>query len=50
MKHLDKYSLKRNSQHGFISEKSCLSNVLDFFEVATKMLDEGEAVDLIYLD
>ena len=50
MKHLDKYSLIRNSQHGFISGKSCLTNLLDFFEVVTKMLDEGEAVDLIYLD
>ena len=50
VKHLDKYSLIRNSQHGFISGKSCLTNLLDFFEVVTKMLDEGEAVDLIYLD
>lgn len=50
VKHLDKYSLIRNSQHGFISGKSCLSNLLDFFEEVTKMLDEGEAVDLIYLD
>ena len=50
VKHLDKYSLIHNSQHGFTSEKSCLSNLLDFFEEITKMLDEGEAVDLIYLD
>ena len=50
MKHFDKYSLIQNSQHGFISGKSCLTNLLDFFEVVTKMLDEGEAVDLIYLD
>jgi hypothetical protein len=50
VKHLDKYSLIHNSQHGFTSGKSCLSNLLDFFEEITKMLDEGEAVDLIYLD
>jgi hypothetical protein len=50
VKHLDKYSLLRYSQHGFISGKLCLLNLLDFFEVVTKMLDEEEAVDLIYLD
>ena len=50
VKHLDKYSLIRNRQLGFISGKSCLSNLLDFFEVVTKMLEQGEAVDLIYLD
>lgn len=50
VKHLDKYSLIRDSQHGFTSGKSCLSNLLDFFEEVTKMLDKGESVDLIYLD
>ena len=50
MKHLDKYSLIRNSQHGFTSGKSCLSNLLEFFEEVTKILDKGEAVDLVYLD
>lgn len=48
--HLDKYSLIRNSQHGFTSGKSCLSNLLEFFEEVTKILDKGEAVDLVYLD
>ena len=32
VKHFDKYSLIRNSQHGFISGKACLTNLLDFFE------------------
>ena len=50
MKHLNKYSLIRNSQHGFTSGKSCLSNLLDFFEETINMLNKGEAVDLIYLD
>lgn len=50
VKHLDKYALIRSSQHGFTSGKSCLSNLLEFFEVVTKQLDKGEAVDLIYLD
>ena len=50
VKHLDKNTLIRNSQHGFTSGKSCLSNLLEFFEEVTKTLDKGEAVDLVYLD
>src|SRR6267154_2545604 len=48
--HLDKYNLIKRSQHGFTRGKSCLKNLLDFFEVITKELDEGNNVDLIYLD
>ena len=50
MKHLDKNALIRNSQHGFTSGKSCLSNLLEFFEEVTKTIDRGEVVDLVYLD
>ena len=50
IKHLDRYALIRESQHGFTRGKSCLTNLLDFFEEVTKILDNGEAVDLIYLD
>src|SRR6267154_3383936 len=48
--HLDQYNLINRSQHGFTRGKSCLTNLLDFFEVVTKELDEGNNVDLIYLD
>ncbi len=37
-------------QHGFLPRRSCLSNLLVFEEVVTRMMDEGHAVDLIYLD
>src|SRR5207244_2858136 len=50
VKHLDKYALIRSSQHGFTSGKSCLSNLLEFFEEVTKLLDQGEAADLVYLE
>src|SRR5206468_7646307 len=43
VKHLDKYALIRSSQHGFTSGKSCLSNLLDFFEEVTRNLDEGDS-------
>ena len=36
--------------HGFLKARSCLTNVLCFFEEITKWLDEGTPVDIIYLD
>ena len=50
VEHLDKFKLIHTSQHGFTKGRSCLSNLLDFMEVATKNLDQGHPVDLIYLD
>src|SRR3989441_13330468 len=48
--HLDQYNLIVRNQHGFTRGKSCLTNLLDFFEIVTKELDKGNDVDLIYLD
>ena len=48
--HLEKHKLIRNSQHGFTRGKSCLTNLLEFFEAVTSNLDEGKPVDIIYLD
>lgn len=48
--HLNNYNLLKESQHGFTSGKSCLTNLLDFFEIVTNELDDGNDVDLIYLD
>jgi len=50
MEHLDKHKLIRETQHGFQTGKSCLSNLLEFFEDATKELDENKPVDIVYLD
>ena len=48
--HLNKYRLIRDSQHGFRSGRSCLTNLLEFLEYITKQLDEGNSIDVIYLD
>ncbi len=38
-------------QHGFMSKRSCLSNLLDaIIECAYDMMDKKDAVDIIYLD
>ena len=49
-KHLEQCRLIRDSQHGFRSGRSCLTNLLEFLEYITKQLDEGNSVDVIYLD
>jgi hypothetical protein len=47
---LEKNNLIEESQHGFRSKKSCLTNLLEFEEETAVCLDEGKPVDIIYLD
>ncbi|HKJ81868.1 MAG TPA: reverse transcriptase family protein [Ignavibacteriaceae bacterium] len=48
--HLDKHGLIRASQHGFRGGRSCLTNLLEFFDFVTRELDDGSDVDIVYLD
>ena len=48
--HLVTYQLIISSQYGFMSNKSCTTNLLEFLETITKCFDAGEPMDLIYLD
>ena len=50
MDFLVKHKLINHSQHGFLKARSCLTNLLCFFEEITKWVDEGSPVDVIYLD
>ena len=50
MDFLNKHKLINPSQHGFIKARSCLTNLLCFFEEITKWVYEGSPVDVIYLD
>ena len=50
MDFLIKHKLINPSQHGFLKARSCLTNMLCFFEEITKWVDEGSQVDVIYLD
>ena len=50
VKHLRRHDILINSQHGFIKGRSCLTNLLDYFEEVYTHLDEGSPVDAVYLD
>ena len=47
----------RPSQHGFMKGRSCLTNLLllllhliSFYDWVARLVDEGKAVDVVYLD
>ncbi|KAK4818703.1 hypothetical protein QYF61_017924 [Mycteria americana] len=40
----------RSSQNGFTKGKSCLTNLINFYNEMTGLRDEGRAVDIVYLD
>ena len=48
--HLTNQQLIRLSQHGFMQHRSCLTNLLQYLETLTSLLDEGHNVDVFYLD
>ena len=50
VKHMRDNKLFSNSQHGFREGRSCLTNLLETFEHWTKILDEGDCIDVAYLD
>ena len=48
--HLERNNLINKSQHGFANNRSCQTNLIEFMDVLTKKVDNGEAVDVVYLD
>jgi hypothetical protein len=50
MDHLIKNNLLRDSQHGFMPNRSCTTNLLEFFEVVTGAVDRRDPFDIIFLD
>ncbi len=37
-------------QHGFVKGKSCTTQLLEFLEEISEAIDNGDDVDIIYLD
>jgi hypothetical protein len=50
MEHLTRNKLIRASQHRFMPDKSCTSNLAVFLAKANKAVDDGKSVDIFYLD
>jgi hypothetical protein len=48
--HLTANKLIKRSQHGFVKDRSCVTNLLEFLEQATTVVDGGAGFDIIYLD
>uniref|UniRef100_A0A493U138 Reverse transcriptase domain-containing protein n=1 Tax=Anas platyrhynchos platyrhynchos TaxID=8840 RepID=A0A493U138_ANAPP len=48
--HLQSKQVIRPSQHGFMKGRSCLTNLISFYDKVTHLVDEGKAVDVVYLD
>ena len=39
-----------SAQHGFLPGRSTLTNLLEYLETLTRLIDEGHQVDVLYLD
>ncbi|KAJ7395638.1 hypothetical protein BTVI_152778 [Pitangus sulphuratus] len=49
-KHLKDNAVTGHSQHSFMSRKSCLSNLVSFYDKVTHLVDQGKPGDVIFLD
>jgi len=50
IKQVEEKKVIRSSQHGFTKRKSCLTNLIAFYDDMTVCVDEERAVDVVYLD
>ncbi len=50
LQYLKTASILSDAQHGFMPRRSCLTNLIVAEELITGMTDQGEPVDVVYLD
>ena len=49
-KHFSGKKIIRNRQYGVTKGKSCLTNLINFYDEVTGLVDEGRAMVIVYID
>jgi hypothetical protein len=50
VEHMENNNLIEDSQHGFVRGRSCATNLIEFFDYVTSIVDGGGAADAVFLD
>ena len=50
IEHINENNLMSEAQHGFREGRSCLTNLLETLEAWTQIIEDGDGIDVAYLD
>ena len=50
MGHLEENDIVTGEQHGFVSSRSCITQLLEVMDSQTEAVNKGGSVDVIYTD